>query len=98
MDACNGDLLLDDVLCEVKAGTSKFRGRDLRQVLTYVALNFAAEGFPITSICLVNPRTGVWFREDLDRLSMQLAGASSNEVLSEIIRYVSESTWRDESV
>jgi hypothetical protein len=98
VDACEGDLLLDGVLCEVKSGGKKFRGRDLRQVLTYAALNSVSPRYVIDSIGLVNPRLGLYFVEDLDVLCEELAGTSASEVLSEIVGYMSQPHWRDEAV
>ena len=98
VDECNGDLLVDSMLCEVKASEHRFRGRDLRQVLTYAALNFASREYEISSICLVNPRLGVFLEEDLESLCQELAGTSASEVLGEVVAYISQPNWRDEAV
>lgn len=67
--------LIDKVLCEVKAGESRFQGRDFRQVLIYAALNFQSRRYDIDSVCLVNPRLGIYLQEDLNNLCLKLAGA-----------------------
>ena len=98
LDACEGDLLLDRSICEIKAGSGRFRGRDLRQVLTYAALNMAAASYPVESVCLVNPRLGVVLSANLDRLCFKLAGTNATTVLGEIVDYLSQPHWRDEMV
>lgn len=99
LDECSGDLLIDKVLCEVKAGgESRFQGRDFRQVLIYAALNFQSRRYDIDSVCLVNPRLGIYLQEDLNNLCFELAGAPAVEVFAEIIDFVSQPHWMDEAV
>ena len=98
LDECAGDLLLDDVLCELKAGGNRFRSRDLRQVLIYAALNSQSRQYSVRAVCLVNPRLGVFLQEELERLCYEVAGASASEVLGEIVDFVSQPQWRDEAV
>src|SRR5262249_39484161 len=61
---CAGDVLAGSTLFEVKAGQRGFRSIDLRQMLVYCALNFAAKTYDISTVCLVNPRTGTFAEED----------------------------------
>jgi hypothetical protein len=42
LNPCVGDVLIGDALYEVKAGDRRFRSTDIRQLLTYCALNYAA--------------------------------------------------------
>ena len=98
LDACEGDLLLDRSICEIKAGSGRFRGRDLRQVLTYAALNRAAASYPVDSVCLVNPRLGVLLSTNLDHLCFELAGTNAASILADIVDYLSQTHWRDEAV
>lgn len=80
-------------LYEVKAGGGPFRAQDLRQVLCYAALGQAAGGPLINSICLVNPRTGVAFRDTLEAVCIEAAGNGASDTLNELISYVSEPLW-----
>jgi hypothetical protein len=98
LDECSGDLLIDKVLCEVKAGENRFQGRDFRQVLIYAALNFQSRRYDIGSVCLVNPRLGIYIHEDLDDLCFGLAGAPATEVFAEIVDFISQPHWMDEAV
>lgn len=95
LDECNGDLLLDDMLCEVKSPGGKFRGWDLRQVLVYAALNFQTKAYVIRTVCLVNPRLGLFLKEDLEDLCYELSGTAAADLLGEIVAYVSEPRWTD---
>lgn len=85
-----GDVLTGSTLYEVKAGQRHFRLADLRQVLCYCALDFSSKRFGIREVSLVNPRAGTVIREDLESLCRKLSGAGSDDVLGEIINYVSE--------
>lgn len=95
LDECNGDLLLDNMLCEVKSPEGKFRGWDLRQVLVYAALNFQSKAYDIATVCLLNARMGVVLREDLEELCFELSGTSASDLLGEIVTFISEPRWTD---
>jgi hypothetical protein len=90
IEECAGDALGSEILFEVKAGERAFRSIDIRQLLTYCALNFASKSYGISHVCLVNPRRGVFLLDALDRLCFDTAGRPHTEVLSEIVEYVSE--------
>jgi hypothetical protein len=91
LSECNGDVLCNGVLYEIKSGERTFRALDVKQVLVYCALNYAAKHFEIDEICLFNPREGVHFSESLNTLCQAMAGQSAVEVLGEIVEYVSAS-------
>ena len=94
LSEAEGDVLASDVLVEIKAGDRLFRGADFRQLLAYCALNFAAKRFRINHVCLMNPRRGVYFLAPLEGICEQLAGATADEVLGDIVAYVSEPVGR----
>jgi hypothetical protein len=94
LDECEGDALSGVTLVEVKAGERGFRSIDLRQVLTYCALNLASQTYEIRRICLINPRVGVTLNASVESLCRDVSGRSSTEVLSEIVQFVSEPTQR----
>lgn len=97
IDDCEGDVLSGRTLFEVKAGQRSLRAIDLRQVLIYSALDFAAKMFGIVHICLVNPRTGLFFFEPVEQLCQNLAGRSATDVLGEIVEYISEPQDRSQA-
>jgi hypothetical protein len=90
MNDAQGDVLCGNTLYEVKAGERHFRLADIRQMLCYCALDFSAKSYGIREVALVNPRSGNILREDLDVLCQKLSGASSADVLGEIVNYISE--------
>lgn len=87
--ACRGDLLIGQTLYEVKAVEEGFEQPDIRQLLTYCTLNFAAPRYDICQVGLVNPRKGTFFRSDLEVLVQNLSGKSSTELFYEIIDFLS---------
>jgi hypothetical protein len=90
VDECCGDAILGSTLVEVKANAGPFRGRDIRQVLCYAALNFARKERELVSFSLVNPRTAVCCTHGIEQLCQQAGGASANHVLGDIVDYISE--------
>ena len=94
LDTCQADALAGGVLYEVKAGERNFRSVDLRQLICYCALNFAAKAYDIRDVCLVNPRSGKYVSETLERLCQRTAGRAAVEVLGEMVEYVSEPPGR----
>ncbi|MCC6667110.1 MAG: hypothetical protein IT375_25400 [Polyangiaceae bacterium] len=94
VDRCYADALAGSTLFEIKAGDRGFRSADVRQLLCYCALNFAAKRYQISHVCLVNPRTGRYVGESLDAMSKHLAGRSATELLAQIVHYVSDAPDR----
>ncbi len=90
LDEAVGDVLGDYTLFEVKAGERQFRGADIRQLLCYCALNFSIKKYDIKTVCLVNPRSGIYLEDDLETLCMTTAGMTAAVVLSEIVNYIAE--------
>ena len=89
IDTCVGDVFFSDTLYEVKAGDRSFRSTDIRQLLTYAALNKASDGPKLARIGLFNPRTGVSFSGSLDEVCSEVAGCTPDDLLSEIVRIIS---------
>lgn len=90
IEECEGDVLLETALYEVKAGDRSFRAADVRQVLTYCALNYAKPKYNIDRIVLVNPRRGFFFEVSLDTMCRELAGANPGAILSDIVDFAAE--------
>lgn len=89
VDSCNGDIYFSNRLFEIKAGDRKFRSIDLRQVLTYAALNYAKPKRKIEGIGLFNPRVGISFSMSIDELCLEVSGHPASHTLSEIVRVIS---------
>jgi hypothetical protein len=89
LGACEGDIYCGGTLFEVKAGQRAFRSVDLKQLLTYAALNFSEKSRVIAALALFNPRTGISFRAGIEDISHEISGSSSAELFREIIRVIS---------
>lgn len=89
VDTCEGDVLAGSVLYEIKNVERDFRAIDLRQVLTYCALNHAKKSYEIDAIGLLNARSGSFLRINIDSLCRGMAGAPAGEVLPEIVQFLS---------
>lgn len=84
LDSCQGDILVGDVLYEIKAGDRSFRSIDFRQLMTYAALNHLASKYVINGIGLFNPRVGIRAEMTLEELCEQVSGKDSASTLTEI--------------
>jgi len=90
LSACRGDLLVGQTLYEVKAVSDEgFQQPDLRQLVIYCALNFAAPRYDIRQIGLVNPRQGTLFRSDLEWIVQNLSGQEPVDLFYEILDFLS---------
>lgn len=88
VNACEGDVISGDLLYEVKAGDRGFRVSDLRQLLVYSALAYAANDAKFTRIGLFNPRTGMTWSKSLDDVCMAISGLRANDVLPRLVDHM----------
>ena len=98
LDSVEGDGLGGTILYEIKCGQSRFKGKDIKQILCYLALNHASKTYVIDRICLLNPRTGLLLRCTVDSLCRTISGATAPELLGDIVEYLSEPSWNLEGV
>ena len=89
VDMSEGDVLDGPTLYEVKAVNRMFRSIDLRQLLTYAALNWSANNFEIDRIGVFNPRRGIFFEYALDEVCIGVSGNPPEILLPEIIETIS---------
>ena len=89
IDMSEGDVLFGSTLYEVKSVDRMIRGTDLRQLLTYAALNKSAESFELNSIGWFNPRRGIHAEFDLEEICLGISGKTTDVLLSEIIETIS---------
>jgi hypothetical protein len=71
-------------LYEVKCVERNLRSIDIRQVLTYCALNYQSRQFEIDEVCVVNPRRGIVFRFGVEALAEQASGKNSADLFHQI--------------
>ena len=89
IDMSVGDLMAGSTLFEVKSVDRMMRGIDLRQLLTYAALNSSAKKFDLAKIGIVNPRRGISAEFDLEEICLGISGKHADTLLTEIIETVS---------
>lgn len=90
LSACEGDLIHDGCLYEIKAGDRGFRSSDLKQLLTYASLALAGNIDQFDRVGLFNPRSGYYWEKPIDSLCLDLSGMRKNDVLSGIISNLSQ--------
>jgi hypothetical protein len=89
IDDCYGDLLVGKTLYESKAGDRPFRLVDVKQILVYLALNFANKSHDIQDIGFVNPRLGIYYKVKATEFSYGVSGKDLIELVSEIVEFIS---------
>ena len=66
IDTSEGDIVSGKSLFEVKAVDRPFRSIDIRQLITYCALNQMTNGFDLENIGIFNPRRGLYFETSIE--------------------------------
>jgi hypothetical protein len=89
IDASEADLIYGETIFEIKTVERAFRSQDVRQVITYAALNTALEQYKFKKAGLLNPRHGVYYEEDLEYICAQISGRSSADLFALILDAVS---------
>lgn len=89
IDRSEGDVIADDTLFEIKTVDRKFRSADIKQLLTYSALNLASNQFTVRNIGLYNPRAGLFYTSDLEEICQEISGKSAQALLTDIISTIS---------
>ena len=85
LSRCEADLAVGRELVEVKTVSRRFRSLDLRQLLVYLALDWAGGEPRWTRGCLVNPRRAEWADFEVDWLTRRLAGRAAVDVLADLV-------------
>jgi len=91
VDASEGDVIFGSTLYEVKTVDRSVRSGDIRQTITYAALNAASTSnrFDIRGIGLFNPRRDQFFDIEIEQVCSEISGRSSQELFDVIIEAVS---------
>lgn len=89
IDTSEGDVLNNSYLFEIKAVERPFRSVDLRQLITYCALNHLSHQFEIEGIGVFNPRRGVYFVKHIDEISYEVAGQPAQDLFDNIVHAIS---------
>lgn len=88
VDDCEGDLLIGTTLYEVKNVDRQFRLTDIRQLLSYCALNSMTNGYVIKTVGLINARAGLSYRLDLNSLALAAAGVPAPMLMTDIASFI----------
>ena len=86
---CEADLAVDDRLVEVKTIARNFYSQDVKQLLVYLALDWATKERRWTRACLLNPRRGLWADFSVEPLVDLISGKSIADAFGELIDGIS---------
>lgn len=89
VDASEGDVIAGSTLFEVKAVDRPVRGIDLRQLLTYCALDYASRDHVVECVGVFNPRRGVFFQMEVGTLCREVSGGAPQELFDRVIHALS---------
>jgi hypothetical protein len=89
IENCFGDVIVNNTLYELKAVQRNFQVVDYKQLITYCALNYMSRQYDIKEIALYNPRSGNYFKHNIDQFSMMISGKPSTILFGEVIEFIS---------
>ncbi|TBW34518.1 hypothetical protein EYW49_18195 [Siculibacillus lacustris] len=89
IDTSEGDIVIGGCLYEIKTVDRPFRSMDVRQLITYCALNNQSKQFDITNIGIINPRRGLYFEASVDAVSYEISGVSIQNLYDFIVHAIS---------
>ncbi len=89
IDASEGDVIFEDTIYEIKTVERQFRSNDIRQTITYAALNYVSAQYKVAKIGLLNPRSGQYCDIELEHVCAEISGRSTQDLLSIIIDAIS---------
>lgn len=93
LNAAVGDIGIDGTLVEVKTTTRRVTGNDLRQLITYLALDAGSGCQRWSYVAIFNPRRGTFHRAEVDALLLRLSGGKPRvDVLGELVEFVQETS------
>ncbi|MFH0303398.1 hypothetical protein AAFX91_41065 [Bradyrhizobium sp. 31Argb] len=91
VDASEGDVLFGSTLYEVKTVERPVRSSDIRQTITYAALNSASgsKQFEIQNVGLFNPRRGQYCDISVEHICSEISGRPAQELFAVIVQALS---------
>jgi hypothetical protein len=88
LDSCEGDLGISSCLVEVKTTTKRPSGKDLRQLLVYLALSSKSGRRHWKEIGIFNPRRGTLHRVEIEPFVLRISGGRpSSDVFEDLISF-----------
>lgn len=90
LSSCYGDLSINETLFEVKTVNRNIAGKDIRQLIVYLALQAASGKRRWISGGFFNPRRATWYQFSVDHLIYRTSGGRvTSEVFQELIDFLS---------
>lgn len=89
IDESEGDIIYNNTLLEIKTVERGFRSSDIRQLVTYSALEFFSKNKRFDKIGLLNPRRGVYCIYDISFVCSEISGLPGTSLLDLIGNIVS---------
>lgn len=89
IDASEGDVISGPCLFEIKAVDRPFRSNDIRQLVTYCALNHASGQYELDSMGVFNPRRGLGFAMNFDEICREISGKTAQELFDGVVHGIS---------
>lgn len=90
VDTCEADIAAGECLWEVKAVRRNVAGKDIRQLLVYLALNYASGRNNWTHAGIFNPRKSQLYKFEVEHfIGLLSGGKSAGEVFHEMVTYFS---------
>ncbi len=87
-----GDIINKKTLIEVKGGDRTFRITDIRQIITYLALNFSSKSYDLDQFTLLNPRRGTYYTSNIMDFVGLASGTTPIDLFCTIIDFLSSET------
>lgn len=89
VDMSEGDIISDKTLFEIKTVDRTFRSIDIRQLISYCALNHVSGQYDIKNLGLFNPRRGTFVEYEIDDVTLEISGRSSQDLFDIIVEAIS---------
>jgi len=89
IDESEGDVICGKTIYEVKTVDRRLRSVDIRQVITYAALNFISKKYEVENVGIFNPRRALFFEASLESVCSEISGRPAQELLADIVEAIS---------
>ena len=90
LESCFGDIFAAKCLYESKMVDRNLRSVDLRQLLSYCALNYRSSQYSIERVAVVNARRAITYEFTLEELARRTAAKGAGELLHLIAEFLCE--------
>jgi hypothetical protein len=88
LSLCKGDMSIGNALFEVKTVDRNLSGKDIRQLIVYLALQAATGERRWLRAGFFNPRRAVYYEFGVDEIVERMSGRSAVEVFQELVGFV----------